>query len=86
MDISPELRAALQKLRAVRSEKPPGERSTEAFAAWREKIAEALDVLALVLIFASDRDKAVVEAKAARAEAAHIRRELNKPPPSIGEP
>ncbi|MEV0232914.1 hypothetical protein [Nonomuraea sp. NPDC050786] len=86
MDIPPELRAALRELRAVRSEKPPGERSTEAFAAWREKMAEALDALALVLIFSSDREKAVAEAKAARAEAAHIRAKLNKPSPPIGEP
>ncbi|MFE9454568.1 hypothetical protein [Streptomyces sp. NPDC006739] len=78
MTVSPELRAALQRLREVRSERPPGERETESFAAWRERIADALDSLAGVLIYQEDRQRAATEAAAARAEAERIRSELNQ--------
>lgn len=78
MPVSPELRAALQRLREVRSERPLGERETESFAAWREIIADALDSLAGVLIYQEDRQRAAAEAAAARAEAERIRVELDK--------
>jgi Lon protease-like protein len=78
MPVSPELRAALQRLREVRSERPRGERETESFAAWRERIADALDSLAGVLIYQEDRQRAAAEAVAARAEAERIRAELNQ--------
>jgi hypothetical protein len=76
--VSPELRTALKKLREVRSEKPPGGRETESFAAWRERIADALDSLAGVLIYQEDRQRAAAEAAAARAEAEGIRAELDQ--------
>lgn len=75
---SPELRTALQRLREVRSERPEGERVTESFAAWRERIADALDSLAGVLIYQEDRRRAAAEAAAARAESERIRAELRK--------
>ncbi|MFF8639737.1 hypothetical protein [Streptomyces sp. NPDC015345] len=78
MPVSPELRAALQRLREVRSKRPQGERETESFAAWREMIADALDSLAGVLIYQEDRQRAAAEAAAARAEAERIRVELDK--------
>jgi len=77
--VSPELRAALKNLREVRSEKPPGGRETESFAAWRERIADALDSLVDVLIYQDDRQRAAAEAAAARVEAERIRAELDQP-------
>lgn len=71
--MNPELRAALKELRRVRSEKPGGELGAEAFAAWRVKVAEALEVLAPLLLFAEDRQRATAEAHGARAEAAEVR-------------
>ncbi|WP_199565060.1 hypothetical protein [Spongiactinospora rosea] len=76
--VSPELRAALESLRKVRSEKPGGERDTESFAAWRESIAEALDALAGVLGYPEDRQRATAEAAAARAESERIRAALDQ--------
>lgn len=76
--VTPELRAALRRLREVRSQKPSGEVHSESYAAWREKIADALDSLALVLIYQEDRKKAASEAIVARAEAARIRAGLKK--------
>ncbi|MFE7133144.1 hypothetical protein ACFVIM_20025 [Streptomyces sp. NPDC057638] len=77
--IPPPLRVALQNLRQVRSVKPQVGIETEEFAAWREQIAEALEALALVLIFPEDRERAADEAKAARAEARRIRSRLDIP-------
>ncbi|AWL40122.1 hypothetical protein B9S64_20100 [Streptomyces sp. SM18] len=77
--VSPELRAALQRLREVRSERPWGECETESFAAWRERIADALDSLAGVLIYQQDRERAAAEAAAARTEAERIRADLDQP-------
>lgn len=74
---SPELLAALRNLREVRSGRPLDECNAEAFAAWRERIADALDSLAVVLIYSEDRQRAVEESEAARAEAARIRSRLN---------
>lgn len=74
--IPPELRAALRALRTVRSEKPGGGSETEAFAAWRERMAEALERLAQLLIFPEDRRQAADEATEARAQAARIRAHL----------
>ena len=76
--ISPELRAALRALRKVRSEKPSGGSRTEAFAAWREKVAEALESLAQLLVFPEDRRRAADEAREARAEAARVRAGLTE--------
>lgn len=70
--ISPELRAALRHLRKVRSERPAGESDTEAYAAWRESIADALDSLAVVLVYPEDRQKAAIESEMARAEAVSV--------------
>jgi hypothetical protein len=67
-----ELTAALRDLRVVKSQRPtngnPGE-----FADWREKIADSLDALARVLLFAEDQAAARAEAAAARTQAAEIR-------------
>jgi hypothetical protein len=76
--ISPELRAALRALGRVRSEKPDGEPDTEAFAAWRVKIAEALESLAPLLVFPEDRQRTADEAREARATAARIRARLRE--------
>jgi Lon protease-like protein len=74
--ISPELRAALRALRKVRSERPSGEKETEAFAAWRERIAQALETLTHLLPFPEDRQQAADEAREARAQAERIRARL----------
>ncbi len=71
--MTPELRAALRELRRVRAAKPGEELGTAAFAAWRVAIAEALEALAPLLLFAEDRERAAAEARAARAEAAGLR-------------
>lgn len=76
MSVAPELRTALQRLREVRSEQPSSDQDAESFADWRERIADALDSLALVLVYQEDRQRAAAEAGAARAEAARIRAEL----------
>lgn len=76
MALPAELRAALRYLRKVRSEHPGCGCTCEDYAAWREKIANALDLLALVLIYEEDRQRAREEARAARDEAIKIRREL----------
>jgi hypothetical protein len=44
----------------------------------RDRIADALEALAAVLLFEEDRQKAVAEAEAARAEAMRIRVELRE--------
>ncbi|WP_326957673.1 hypothetical protein [Amycolatopsis sp. NBC_01286] len=74
MSISPELRAALRALGRARDEKPDG----GDLAAWRERVAEALETLAPLLIFPEDRRRAAAEAAEARAEAARIR--TSRPP------
>jgi hypothetical protein len=56
--IPPGLSAALRALRQVRSEKPGAEPGPEAYAAWRVRIAEALESLAPLLLFAEDRQRA----------------------------
>ncbi len=76
--ISPELSAALRRLREVRRKKPQGDSSSEDFAAWRESIADALDSLAILLFYEEDRRRASEESKLARAEAAKIRERLNE--------
>jgi hypothetical protein len=68
--VPPELSTALRALRQVRSEKPGEGLGPEAFAAWRVRVAEALESLAPLLLFAEDRELAESEARAARAEAA----------------
>lgn len=70
--IDPALKNALRNLRSVRSQRPTGADPVE-FADWRDKMGEALDVLATVLLFEEDRIKARAEAEAARAQAAEIR-------------
>jgi hypothetical protein len=77
MSLPPELRTALRNLRKVRSEKPLGEYDPKAYAAWRERIADALDLLATVLIHEEDRKRARAESHAARGEAARIRAGLD---------
>ncbi|MFG1638734.1 hypothetical protein ACGFMK_00445 [Amycolatopsis sp. NPDC049252] len=72
--ISPELRAALRALGKVRDEKPGG----GDLAAWRERIAEALEAPAPLVIFPEDRRRAAAEAVEARAQAARIR--ASRPP------
>ncbi|WP_153040083.1 hypothetical protein [Actinoplanes sp. TFC3] len=79
MSLPPELRAALQSLRQIRSEKPVGDYTLESYAVWRDSIADALESLSAVLLYDEDRRKAVAESIAARNEAASIRAELNKP-------
>lgn len=49
--LPPELRAALRALRETRSRKPEGGSGTEAFAAWREQMADVLEQLARLLVF-----------------------------------
>ena len=75
--VTPELRAALRRMREARSQRPSGESHTESYAAWREIMADALDSLALVMIYEEDRHKAAAEAAVARADAARIRAELS---------
>ncbi|NDZ73277.1 hypothetical protein G3I36_19845 [Streptomyces sp. SID10362] len=71
--VDPVLKHALRHLRSVKSQQPCDADSV-AFADWRERIAEALDALAGVLVFKEDRVRARAEATAAREEAAEIRR------------
>ncbi|WP_410630770.1 hypothetical protein [Amycolatopsis sp. cmx-4-83] len=54
----------------MRAAKPGEELGT---AAWRVAIAEALEALAPLLLFAEDRERAAAEARASRAEAAGLR-------------
>lgn len=78
MSLPPELRAALQNLRRIRSERPVGDCDPESYAVWRDRIADTLESLSAVLLYDEDRRKAVAESVAARNEAANIRAELNK--------
>ncbi|MER5484494.1 hypothetical protein ABT024_14895 [Streptomyces sp. NPDC002812] len=71
--VDPVLKNALRHLRSVKSQKPSDAGSVE-FADWRERIAEALDALACVLVFEEDRVSARAEAAAAREQAAEVRR------------
>ncbi|MFI7233573.1 hypothetical protein [Streptomyces cyaneofuscatus] len=71
--VAPVLKHALRRLRFVKSQQPSDPDSVE-FADWRERIAEALDVLAGVLVFKEDRARARAEATAAREQAAQVRR------------
>ncbi|GHF86483.1 hypothetical protein GCM10018790_74970 [Kitasatospora xanthocidica] len=71
--VDPRLRAALVRLRAVRSRRPAGADPGD-FADWRDAMADALDGLAGVLLFEDDRVRARAEADAARAQAEEVRR------------
>ncbi|MEU5561378.1 hypothetical protein AB0H47_35540, partial [Streptomyces globisporus] len=71
--VDPVLKHALRHLRFVQSQQPSDADSVE-FADWRERIAEALDALAGVLVFKEDRARARAEATAAREQAAEVRR------------
>lgn len=79
MSLPPELRAALENLRKIRSERPVGDYDPESFAVWRDRIADALESLSTVLLYDEDRHKAIAESIVARNEAASIRGELDKP-------
>jgi hypothetical protein len=68
--VDPVLKHALRHLRSVRSQQPSDADFVE-FADWRERIADALDALAGVLVFKEDRVRARAEA---REEAAEFRR------------
>ncbi|MFG2692731.1 hypothetical protein [Kitasatospora sp. NPDC048407] len=70
--VDPALKAALVRLRAVKSQRPTGAEPRE-LADWWEKIADVLDSLAAVFLFEDDRVKAAAEAEAARARADEIR-------------
>ncbi|GHF50683.1 hypothetical protein GCM10010218_35290 [Streptomyces mashuensis] len=76
MTATPEQRAALRRIREVRSKRPANGEESEAFAAWREAFADALRDVSQVLPHAVDRRQALSESEAARAEADHIRRRL----------
>ncbi|ONI55575.1 hypothetical protein DDV98_00780 [Streptomyces sp. IB2014 011-12] len=71
--VDPVVKHALCHLRFVQSQQPSDADSVE-FADWRERIAEALDALAGVLVFKEDRARARAEATAAREQAAEVRR------------
>ncbi|GAA1163133.1 hypothetical protein GCM10009664_34120 [Kitasatospora gansuensis] len=71
--VDPVLKAALRHLRVVKSQRPTGAEPGE-FADWRERIAETLDALALVLRFEEDQVRARAEAVSARAQADEIRK------------
>ncbi|MER5636788.1 hypothetical protein ABT095_07530 [Kitasatospora sp. NPDC002227] len=71
--VDPALKEALRRLRAVKSQRPAGMEPSR-FADWREKIADSLDALAVVLPFEEDQVSARAEAVAARAQADEIRR------------
>ncbi|MEU3566808.1 hypothetical protein AB0E96_00030 [Kitasatospora sp. NPDC036755] len=71
--VDPMLKAALRRLRAVKSKRPIGVEPGE-FADWREKIADCLDGLASALPFEEDQIRARAEAVSARAQADEIRR------------
>ncbi|GAA4831216.1 hypothetical protein GCM10023235_01710 [Kitasatospora terrestris] len=71
--VDPALKAALTRLRTVKSQRPTGMNANE-FADWRERIADSLDGLARVLLFEEDQVGARAEAAAARAQADEIRR------------
>ncbi|MFF0292422.1 hypothetical protein ACFYST_02425 [Kitasatospora sp. NPDC004614] len=75
--VDPALKAALVRLRAVKSQRPTGAEPRE-LADWWEKIADLLDSLAAVFLFEDDRVKAAAEAEAARARADEIRERLNQ--------
>ncbi|BCJ52808.1 hypothetical protein Asp14428_42830 [Actinoplanes sp. NBRC 14428] len=79
MALPPELHAALRNLREIRSEKPVGVYDPESYAAWRDRIADALESLSTLLLYDEDRRKAAAESIAARNEAANIRAELSGP-------
>ncbi|WP_148086473.1 hypothetical protein [Micromonospora sp. HM5-17] len=79
MSLPSELRAALENLRKTRSERPAGDYDPESYAAWRDRIADALESLSTVLLYDEDRRKAIAESIAARSEAAKIRAELDGP-------
>lgn len=72
--VDPVLKHALRHLRSVKSQQPSDADSVE-FADWRERIAEALDALACVLVFEEDRVRARAEAAVAREQAAEVRRQ-----------
>ncbi|MFJ5919701.1 hypothetical protein ACIQFW_28450 [Streptomyces ardesiacus] len=67
------LKHALRHLRFLKSQQPSDADPVE-FADWRERIAEALDALAGVLVFKEDQARARAEATAAREQAAEARR------------
>ncbi|MEU0002705.1 hypothetical protein ABZ069_38125, partial [Streptomyces microflavus] len=71
--VYPVLKHALRHLRFVKSQQPSDGDSVE-FADWRERIAEALEALAGVLVFEDDRARARAEATAAWEQAAEVRR------------
>lgn len=71
--IDPALKRALRHLRAVKSREPARTDSPE-FADWSEQIARALEAVAPLLLFGSDRFRAGAEAETARARAAETRR------------
>jgi hypothetical protein len=64
--LDPALKDALRNFRAVRSRKPAGG-GQQALADWREAMADALDALAVVLVFESDRQQARAAAAAIRS-------------------
>lgn len=70
--IDPALKHALRHLRSVKSQQPPETDPVE-FAQWRERIAEALETVAPLLLFEEDRTRARAESEAARRQAAEIR-------------
>ncbi|MFD9541392.1 hypothetical protein [Streptomyces sp. NPDC060022] len=55
------LKHALRRLRFVKSQKPSDADSAE-FAAWRDRIAGALDALSCALVFEEDQISARAEA------------------------
>ncbi|MGW7260594.1 hypothetical protein [Streptomyces sp. NPDC054834] len=71
--VDPALKDALRHLRSVKSQQPSAADSAE-FADWRERIAEALDASACVLVLEEDQVKARAETAAARKQAAKVRR------------
>lgn len=71
--VAPVLKQALRHVHSVKSQEPSDADSVE-FADWRERIAEALNALACVLVFEEDRVSARAEATAARKQAAEARR------------
>nr|BFD95135.1 hypothetical protein KitaXyl93_64950 [Kitasatospora sp. Xyl93] len=70
--LDPALKRSLRQLRSVRARRPDGSDPAR-LAGWREETAEALDELALRLVFASDRARAAAEAERERARAAALR-------------
>lgn len=78
MSLPSGLRAALKTLRKIRSERPVGDYDPESYAVWRDRIADSLEALSVVLLYDEDRRKAIAESIAARNGAATIRAELDK--------